>query len=201
MSLHQSSCRSLVSSTARQATTKGLSSAPGLATESWFFRRIARDFGYVTRPAAQGALKLYIANYGEVAAHGCYYPRIHPINMAPGSFRRFSENDMLVLCAIISHLGLMYLRVADVGGHNVGWQVESLAYDAQTNLARQGEHLQNFPYVPLWTVASRHGAAFPWPAMFEGVLGHDCKVSRAQPLVHQCGEIPILAGLGPAGFA
>ena len=68
-----------------------------------------------------------------MGANGCYYPRIHPINMA-GSFRNFSENDMLVLCAIISHLGLMYLRVADVGGHNVGWQVESLAYDAQTNL-------------------------------------------------------------------
>ena len=144
-------------------------------TESWFFNRIARDFGYVTRPAAQGA-KLYIANYGEVAAHGCYYPRIHPINMAPGSFRKFSENDMLVLCAIISHLGLMYLRVADVGGHNVGWQVASLAYDAQTNLARQGERLQNFPYVPLvlydagrWQVAT--GQHFPGQQRLKGFWG------------------------------
>ena len=38
-------------------------------TESWFFSRVARDF--MTRPAAQGAIKLNIANYGEIAAHGC----------------------------------------------------------------------------------------------------------------------------------
>ena len=81
--------------------------------ESWYFSRIARDFGYVTRPAAQGYVDIDIANFGVVAVYGCYYPRIYPINKAPGVSGNFSEQDMLVLCTIISHLGLMYLKVAD----------------------------------------------------------------------------------------
>ena len=63
-----------------------------------------------------------------------------------------------------------------VGGHNVGWQVESLAYDAQTNLTRQGEQLQNFPYVPLvlydagrWQVAT--GQHFPGQQRLKGFWG------------------------------
>ena len=63
------------------------------------------------------------------------------------NLRMLTEPDLLTLSAVICHLCLLYLKVADVGGHNVGWQVETLAFDPEENQRLQADHLRSQEHV------------------------------------------------------
>ena len=117
--------------------------------EAYYFSRLSRDFTYITRPAQHDPITVQLQNYGEIRAYGCYYPRVFPVDKAPGNLRQLSDYDMLLLAAMLSHLGLMFIRVADVGGHNVGFQVETLAEDPQENLLLQTTVIRQAEALPL----------------------------------------------------
>ena len=82
--------------------------------EAFFFGKIARDFSYVTRPAAQGRVTIELQGHGVIEAYGCFYPKVFPVNKPPGNLRALTEPDLLTLSAVICHLCLLYLKVADV---------------------------------------------------------------------------------------
>ena len=92
-----------------------------------------------------------------------------------GSLRAVTEADLLFCLVCISHLAALYLRVADLGYHNLAWQVESLAVSRAENTHLTSQALRTRPFVPLvlidggrWTQGVQ--ASFPGKAGTKGLF-------------------------------
>ena len=108
-------------------------------------------------------------------AFGAFFQKVEPIDRSPGSLRAVTEADLLFCLVCISHLAALYLRVADLGYHNLAWQVESLAVPRAENTHLTSQALRTRPFVPLvlidggrWTQAVQ--ASFPGKAGTKGLF-------------------------------
>ena len=75
--------------------------------------------------------------------------KVATVDKQLGSQRQLQVPDLLAALAIVAHLSSLYLRVADIGGHNLGWGIEPLAIGAEANHILQERALRHRPYVPL----------------------------------------------------
>ena len=74
-----------------------------------------------------------------------YYQKVAPVDKQLGSQRQLQVPDLLAALAIVAHLSSLYLRVADIGGHNLGWGIEPLAIGAEANHILQERALRHRP--------------------------------------------------------
>ena len=105
-----------------------------------------------------------------------YYQKVAPVDKQLGSQRQLQVPDLLAALAIVAHLSSLYLRVADIGGHNLGWGIEPLAIGAEANHILQERALRHRPHVPLilfdagrWRESP--AISFPGAKATKGLLG------------------------------
>ena len=145
-----------------------------------WFETLARDFQYVPRPSIKGEIQVTLEANGPLpgrafTAFGAFFQKVEPIDRSPGSLRAVTEADLLFCLVCISHLAALYLRVADLGYHNLAWQVESLAVSRAENTHLTSQALRTRPFVPLvlidggrWTQGVQ--ASFPGKAGTKGLF-------------------------------
>ena len=102
-----------------------------MTPERKYFALLHRDFNYVTRPAGYGTTTVRLADNARTSTQGfvlececVYYQKVAPVDKQLGSQRQLQVPDLLAALAIVAHLSSLYLRVADIGGHNLGWGIE-----------------------------------------------------------------------------
>ena len=112
-----------------------------MTPERKYFALLHRDFNYVTRPAGYGTTTVRLADNARTSTQGfvlececVYYQKVAPVDKQLGSQRQLQVPDLLAALAIVAHLSSLYLRVADIGGHNLGWGIEPLAIGAESAL-------------------------------------------------------------------
>ena len=66
-----------------------------------------------------------------------------------GRVRELKEPDLLYAMCLVAHACSRFLRVSDLGRHNMAWQVESLAADSPSNMGLQSAALRQRAFVPL----------------------------------------------------
>ena len=150
---------------------------------------------YVPRPSIKGEIQVTLEANGPLpgrafTAFGAFFQKVEPIDRSPGSLRAVTEADLLFCLVCISHLAALYLRVADLGYHNLAWQVESLAVSRAENTHLTSQALRTRPFVPLvlidggrWTQGVQ--SLFPGEGWNQGLV---CSVQ----------QIPLLRGMGSA---
>ena len=119
-----------------------------------WFETLARDFQYVPRPSIKGEIQVTLEANGPLpgrafTAFGAFFQKVEPIDRSPGSLRAVTEADLLFCLVCISHLAALYLRVADLGYHNLGGQVESLAVPRAENTHLTSQALRTRPFLSL----------------------------------------------------
>ena len=154
-----------------------------MTPERKYFALLHRDFNYVTRPAGYGTTTVRLADNARTSTQGSvlececvYYQKVAPVDKQLGSQRQLQVPDLLAALAIVAHLSSLYLRVADIGGHNLGWGIEPLAIGAEANHILQERALRHRPYVPLilfdagrWRESP--AISFPGAKATKGLLG------------------------------
>ena len=105
-----------------------------------------------------------------------YYQKVAPVDKQLGSQRQLQVPDLLAALAIVAHLSSLYLRVADIGGHNLGWGIEPLAIGAEANHILQERALRHRPYVPMMLFDAGRwrespAISFPGAKATKGLLG------------------------------
>ena len=154
-----------------------------MTPERKYFALLHRDFNYVTRPAGYGTTTVRLADNARTSTQGfvlececVYYQKVAPVDKQLGSQRQLQVPDLLAALAIVAHLSSLYLRVADIGGHNLGWGIEPLAIGAEANHILQERALRHRPYVPLilfdagrWRESP--AISFPGAKATKGLLG------------------------------
>ena len=154
-----------------------------MTPERKYFALLHRDFNYVTRPAGYGTTTVRLADNARTSTQGfvlececVYYQKVAPVDKQLGSQRQLQVPDLLAALAIVAHLSSLYLRVADIGGHNLGWGIEPLAIGAEANHILQERALRHRPHVPLilfdagrWRESP--AISFPGAKATKGLLG------------------------------
>ena len=154
-----------------------------MTPERKYFALLHRDFNYVTRPAGYGTTTVCLADNARTSTQvfvlecECvYYQKVAPVDKQLGSQRQLQVPDLLAALAIVAHLSSLYLRVADIGGHNLGWGIEPLAIGAEANHILQERALRHRPHVPLilfdagrWRESP--AISFPGAKATKGLLG------------------------------
>ena len=155
-----------------------------MTPERKYFALLHRDFNYVTRPVAYGTTTVRLADNARTSTHQgfvlececVYYQKVAPVDKQLGSQRQLQVPDLLAALAIVAHLSSLYLRVADIGGHNLGWGIEPLAIGAEANHILQERALRHRPYVPLMLFDAGRwrespAISFPGAKATKGLLG------------------------------
>ena len=154
-----------------------------MTPERKYFALLHRDFNYVTRPASYGTTTVRLADNARTSTQGfvlececVYYQKVAPVDKQLGSQRQLQVPDLLAALAIVAHLSSLYLRVADIGGHNLGWGIEPLAIGAEANHILQERALRHRPYVPLMLFDAGRwrespAISFPGAKATKGLLG------------------------------
>ena len=169
-----------------------------MTPERKYFALLHRDSNYVTRPASYGTTTVRLADNARTSTQGfvlececVYYQKVAPVDKQLGSQRQLQVPDLLAALAIVAHLSSLYLRVADIGGHNLGWGIEPLAIGAEANHTLQERALRHRPYVPLilfdagrWRESP--AISFPGAKATKGLLG----MIERYPDFHSWGPLP-----------
>ena len=154
-----------------------------MTPERKYFALLHRDFNYVTRPVGYGTTTVRLADNARTSTQGfvleckcVYYQKVAPVDKQLGSQRQLQVPDLLAALAIVAHLSSLYLRVADIGGHNLGWGIEPLAIGAEANHILQERALRHRPYVPLMLFDAGRwrespAISFPGAKATKGLLG------------------------------